>query len=87
MQSAATTLSPLTLELGGRNAAIVSDKANVHLAAKRTLWAKAASAGQTCFAPNVAIVHDAVFDQFVESLKQVKPKLPLFLLLYAHITF
>jgi acyl-CoA reductase-like NAD-dependent aldehyde dehydrogenase len=78
MQSAAATLSPLTLELGGRNAVIVSDKANVHLAAKRTLWSKAASAGQTCFAPNVAIVHEAVYDQFLESLKQVRQYTPLF---------
>ncbi|QGA17282.1 hypothetical protein EYB26_004953 [Talaromyces marneffei] len=69
MKAAANNITPITLELGGRNAAIVSDKANVRLAAKRILWGKAAAAGQTCFAPNVAIVHEAVYDEFVGGLK------------------
>ncbi|KAF3406638.1 Aldehyde dehydrogenase family 3 member B1 [Talaromyces pinophilus] len=69
MKAAANNITPITLELGGRNAAIVSDKANVRLAAKRILWGKAAAAGQTCFAPNVAIVHEAVYDEFVGALK------------------
>lgn len=71
MKAAANNITPITLELGGRNAAIVSDKANVRLAAKRILWGKAAAAGQTCFAPNVAIVHEAVYDEFVGGLKDV----------------
>ncbi|EED18760.1 succinate semialdehyde dehydrogenase, putative [Talaromyces stipitatus ATCC 10500] len=69
MKAAAQNITPVTLELGGRNAAIVSNKANVRMAAKRILWAKAAAAGQTCFAPNVAIVHDAVYDEFLDALK------------------
>ncbi|KAI7976225.1 hypothetical protein EIK77_010698 [Talaromyces pinophilus] len=72
MKAAANNITPITLELGGRNAAIVSDKANVRLAAKRILWGKAAAAGQTCFAPNVAIVHEAVYDEFVGALKDVR---------------
>jgi acyl-CoA reductase-like NAD-dependent aldehyde dehydrogenase len=72
IKSAAMTVSPVTLELGGRNAVIVFEKANIHLAAKRIAWAKFANAGQTCFAPNVAIVHESVFDNFVENLKKVR---------------
>lgn len=73
MKAAANNVTPITLELGGRNAVIISDKANVRLAAKRVLWGKAAAAGQTCFAPSVAIVHEAVHDEFVTGLKEVRP--------------
>jgi acyl-CoA reductase-like NAD-dependent aldehyde dehydrogenase len=77
MKAAANHITPVTLELGGRNAAIVSNKANVCLAAKRILWGKAAAAGQTCFAPNVAIVHEAVYDEFVGGLKDVGSLAPV----------
>ncbi|KAK9427694.1 hypothetical protein V1505DRAFT_358536 [Lipomyces doorenjongii] len=70
MKGAAKHLTPVTLELGGRNAVIISDKANVQLAAKRTLWAKFANAGQTCFAPNVAIVLEPVFEEFLANIKE-----------------
>ena len=39
-KKAAETLTPMTLELGGRNPAIVTKNANVKLAAKRLLWGK-----------------------------------------------
>jgi acyl-CoA reductase-like NAD-dependent aldehyde dehydrogenase len=71
MKSAARFLTPLTLELGGRNAVVVSDKANVELAAKRTAWAKFANAGQICLAPNVVVVHEAVYEQFVAAVNSV----------------
>lgn len=71
MREAAKFLTPVTLELGGRNAVVVSDKANVELAAKRTVWGKVTTAGQTCFAPNVAIVHEAVYEEFVQACCQV----------------
>ena len=71
MKAAAEHLTPVTLELGGRNAAVVTEHANVELAATRIAWAKFAIAGQTCFAPNHAIVHASVYDAFVEALKKV----------------
>jgi acyl-CoA reductase-like NAD-dependent aldehyde dehydrogenase len=71
MKAAAEHLTPVTLELGGRNIAIVTEKANIELAATRTAWAKFAIAGQTCFAPNHVIVHTKVYDAFIEALKRV----------------
>jgi acyl-CoA reductase-like NAD-dependent aldehyde dehydrogenase len=71
MRSAAKFLTPVTLELGGRNGALVTEKANVDLAAKRILWAKFANAGQTCFSPNVAVVHEAVYEQFITAVNKV----------------
>jgi acyl-CoA reductase-like NAD-dependent aldehyde dehydrogenase len=77
MAEAAKFLTPVTLELGGRNAVVVTDHANVDLAAKRAIWGKVATAGQTCFAPNIALVHERVYDQFIEACCQVSPP-PLF---------
>lgn len=72
MEAAAKHLTPVTLELGGRNSAVVTEHAIVELAATRIAWAKFAIAGQTCFAPNHAIVHESVYDAFVAALKKVK---------------
>ncbi|CZR67088.1 related to Aldehyde dehydrogenase, dimeric NADP-preferring [Phialocephala subalpina] len=70
MKAAAEHLTPVTLELGGANSVIVTEKANVELAAKRIAWGKFAIAGQTCFAPNVAIVHESVYDAFIVALEK-----------------
>jgi acyl-CoA reductase-like NAD-dependent aldehyde dehydrogenase len=72
MRAAAEHLTPVTLELGGRNSVIVTENANVELATTRIAWAKFAIAGQTCFAPNQAIVHEKVYDQFVAALTKVR---------------
>ncbi|KAH9215265.1 putative aldehyde dehydrogenase [Leptodontidium sp. 2 PMI_412] len=71
MQSAAKNLTPVTLELGGKNSVLVTEKADVELAAKRIAWGKFAIAGQTCFAPNQVIVHESVYEAFLEALKRV----------------
>ena len=71
MRAASHHLTPVTLELGGRNAVIVTDNANVELAATRISWAKFAIAGQTCFAPNHVMVHESIYDQFAKALKKV----------------
>ncbi|KAJ9643536.1 Hexadecenal dehydrogenase [Coniosporium tulheliwenetii] len=49
-KKAAETLTPVTLELGGRNPAIVTKGADPRLAARRLLWAKILNAGQGDFA-------------------------------------
>lgn len=71
MKAAAKHLTPVTLELGGRNSVIVTEKANLELTASRIAWAKFAIAGQTCFAPNQVLVHENVYDEFVASLDKV----------------
>ncbi|KAF8853370.1 putative aldehyde dehydrogenase [Acephala macrosclerotiorum] len=64
MKAAAEHLTPVTLELGGINSVIVTEKANVELTAKRIAWGKFAIAGQTCLAPNHAIVHESAHQDF-----------------------
>ncbi|MFC4595737.1 aldehyde dehydrogenase family protein [Sphingobium tyrosinilyticum] len=68
MQSAASTLKRLTLELGGNDAAIVLDDADVEKAAKGIAGAAFMNAGQVCIAVKRAYVHDAVYDAMCEAL-------------------
>ena len=71
MTAAAKSLTPLTLELGGRNSVVVTENADIKLAATRIAWAKFANAGQTCFAPNQVLVQSSVYDTFVSELIKV----------------
>lgn len=66
---AAETLTPVTLELGGLNPAIVTKNANPALAAKRLLWAKASNAGQICTTQNYTLIHRDIRDAFIEGLR------------------
>lgn len=69
-KSAAEHLTPVTLELGGKNPCIVDESAQIKLAAKRIAWGKFINAGQTCLAPDYILVHESVKDLLVEQLKQ-----------------
>jgi acyl-CoA reductase-like NAD-dependent aldehyde dehydrogenase len=71
MAAAAKHLTPVTLELGGKSPVIVSNKANIALAAKRISWGKFFNAGQTCMCPDYALVQGDVLPQFLEELKKV----------------
>ncbi|WP_059105797.1 aldehyde dehydrogenase [Shouchella shacheensis] len=69
MEKAAKHLTPHTLELGGKSPAIVDKSAKLELAAKRIAWGKFTNAGQTCIAPDYVLVHEAVYHEFVEKLR------------------
>jgi len=69
---AAETLTPVTLELGGRNPAIVTRNADLRLAARRLLWAKFHNVGQVCVSQNYILVDKEVMPSFVEELKKAK---------------
>ncbi|MEL6974110.1 MAG: aldehyde dehydrogenase [Bacteroidota bacterium] len=69
-KSAAEHLTPVTLELGGKNPCIVDNTAPLPLAAKRIAWGKFMNAGQTCVAPDYILVHQSVKDTFIEALKK-----------------
>lgn len=51
-QAAAQYLTPVTLELGGKNPVYVDNSANLKLAAKRLLWGKLLNCGQACISPD-----------------------------------
>ena len=69
-ESAAKHLTPVTLELGGKNPCIVDDTASIALAAKRIVWGKFLNAGQTCIASDYILVHKKVKDQLIDALKK-----------------
>lgn len=69
-KKAAETLTPVTLELGGRNPAIITKSADPRLAARRLLWAKLLNAGQVCVSQNYILVDEEILPLFMEQLKQ-----------------
>lgn len=69
MACAAKHLASVTLELGGKSPVIVDDTANVEAAAECIAWGKFINAGQTCVAPDYALVHAAVADRFTEAMR------------------
>ncbi len=68
MEAAARHLTPVTLELGGKSPAIVAADADIEIAARRIAWGKFLNAGQTCIAPDYALVAAPVFDRFLDHL-------------------
>lgn len=68
-KAAAENLTPVTLELGGKNPCIVDQTANLKLAAKRIVWGKFINAGQTCIAPDYVLVSEKVKSKFIAFLK------------------
>jgi len=69
MTAAAKNLTPLTLELGGKSPAIVHESADLATAASRIAWGKFINAGQTCIAPDYALVPQSDVDAFVEAMR------------------
>ena len=68
-QAAAKNLTPVTLELGGKSPAFVTEECNLKMTVKRLVWAKFINAGQTCIAPDYVFVHKSIEKQFLELLK------------------
>jgi aldehyde dehydrogenase (NAD+) len=69
-RAAAENLTPVLLELGGMNPAVVDETANIRDAAKKIVWGKMAWGGQWCTSPGYAYVHESVADAFVAAAKK-----------------
>ena len=69
-QMAASSLIPVTLELGGKSPAIVESDANLTVAARRIVMGKFLNAGQTCIAPDYLLVHSTIKKRFINELKK-----------------
>ena len=67
-EAAAQHLTPVTLELGGKNPCIVDDTGSMALKAKRIVWGKFINAGQTCIAPDFILVKSNVKEEFIKHL-------------------
>jgi aldehyde dehydrogenase (NAD+) len=70
MRAAAEHLTPVLLELGGQNPAIVDETANTPDAAKKIVWGAMAWGGQWCTSPGYAVVHESVAEKFVAECKK-----------------
>jgi aldehyde dehydrogenase (NAD+) len=67
-KAAAENLTPVTLELGGKNPCIIDETANLKLAAKRIVWGKFINAGQTCIAPDYILIQKNMKVNFISFL-------------------
>jgi aldehyde dehydrogenase (NAD+) len=65
MAAAAPTLTPVTLELGGKSPVIVAADADIDVAARRIAWVKLMNSGQTCIAPDYVLADHRIIDALV----------------------
>lgn len=73
MEMAAVNLTPVSLELGGKNPCIIAADARLDFAAKRIAWGKFYNGGQTCVAPDYILVDKTIRDRFLDLLvKEIK---------------
>jgi aldehyde dehydrogenase (NAD+) len=68
-RAAAENLTPVLLELGGQNPALVDETANIADAARKIVWGAMAWGGQWCTSPGYAYVHDSIAEAFVAEAK------------------
>lgn len=60
MAAAAPTLTPVTLELGGKSPVLVLADADLDVAARRIAWTKLLNSGQTCIAPDYVLADRSI---------------------------
>jgi len=70
-ESAASHLTPVTLELGGKSPVIVSADADIDVAAQRIAWTKLINSGQICIAPDYVLADAKIRDELVDKIKAV----------------
>ncbi len=66
MRKAAENLTPVSLELGGKNPCVVAADARLDFAAKRIAWGKFLNCGQTCVSPDYVLIDKKIRDRFLE---------------------
>jgi acyl-CoA reductase-like NAD-dependent aldehyde dehydrogenase len=70
MRAAAENLTPVTLELGGKSPAIVAPDFDLDRAAELIAFGKLSNAGQTCVAPDYAMVPEGALESFIAAFKR-----------------
>jgi alpha-ketoglutaric semialdehyde dehydrogenase len=76
-KTGADRLKHIHLELGGKNAIIVLDDANLDLAVDGIIWSAFGTSGQRCTAASRVIAHEAVYDRLVSRLVAEAEKMQL----------
>jgi coniferyl-aldehyde dehydrogenase len=75
MRAASENLVPVTLELGGKSPVIVGEETDPGAAARRIMLGKTFNAGQTCVAPDYALVPTKGVSEFVRGFEAAIPKM------------
>ncbi len=70
MSKASETLTPLVLELGGNDAMLVCEDADLWRATGGAVWAGFHNAGQSCAGVERIYVHESVYEPFLRILKE-----------------
>ena len=68
---AARNFKPCSLELGGKNAIIILDDANLDLSLDGVLWGAFGTTGQRCTATSRVIVQKGAYRQFADRLPKL----------------
>lgn len=68
MRAAAEHFASVTLEMGGKNPAIVHSSADLEDTARKLAWGRVANAGQVCLAPDYVLVQAPIERRFIEAL-------------------
>jgi coniferyl-aldehyde dehydrogenase len=69
MRAASASLTPVTLELGGKSPALIGKSADLGDAVRRILTAKTFNAGQVCLAPDYVLLPSGLEEQFITHAK------------------
>jgi succinate-semialdehyde dehydrogenase/glutarate-semialdehyde dehydrogenase len=75
MAKCAETVTPLVLELGGKDPMIVRHDADLELASSGAVWGAFTNSGQCCASVERVFVHESIFDQFVEMVVEKTSRL------------
>ncbi len=70
MAQASQTLTPLSLELGGKDPMVILEDADLERAANGAMWAGLQNSGQSCAGIERVYVHESVYEQFIEILSR-----------------
>ena len=68
MAAAAPTLTPVTLELGGKSPVLVLPDAEIDVAARRIAWTKLLNSGQTCIAPDYVLADRSIARELTDKI-------------------
>ncbi len=66
--AAAQNLTPVALELGGKNPCIIDNDINLEVTAARLVWGKFTNAGQTCVSPDYIFVHESIRQELIAAI-------------------
>ncbi|XP_016000635.1 aldehyde dehydrogenase family 3 member A2 isoform X2 [Rousettus aegyptiacus] len=71
MEAAAKHLTPVTLELGGKNPCYIDKDCDLDVACRRIAWGKYMNCGQTCIAPDYILCEPSLQNQIVQNIKEI----------------